>query len=494
MRAGLAVKRTAREAWDAIRLMRMGADRVKEANAEKLRQDFADITFKPGELVEDFALRINTLANELRVLGDPVTEKEVVKKMLHEVPERLESVAISMETLLDLNTLSLEEATGHLRAVERRKKKVSGGKDGAGRLLLTEEEWTARMKKHDGSSSGAGSGGRERRNGGKPPRGRGHDGGKASASRAGPTDICDYCGKKGHWAAECRKKKRDQAQAFVAQEEEEDQALLMAHAVILHTDFPSCAQAPPPPPERVVCSYCGKQGHSVTDCHKRRGTDLPPSAQAPPPPPSEGGIVVNEQEVHADLGPREEGDDHLWVLDTGATNHMTGCRDAFAELDSKVCGNVWFGDGSVVEIEGRGSIVFVCKNGEHRALTGVYYIPKLKANIISLGQLEETGCRVVLDSGVLTIHDPSRRLLAKVTRSPARLYHLRLNIGRPVCLSARASEQAWLWHTRFGHLGFSSLKRMAAQQMVRGLPLLDQVDQVCDGCLIGKQRRASFPA
>jgi hypothetical protein len=35
---------------------------------------------------------------------------------------------------------------------------------------------------------------------------------------------------------------------------------------------------------------------------------------------------------------------------------------------------------------------------------------------------------------------------------------------------------------------------MAAQQMVRGLPLLDQVDQVCDGCLIGKQRRASFPA
>jgi hypothetical protein len=65
MRAGLAVKDTVCEAWDAICLMRMGADRVKEANAEKLRQDFAAITFKPGEHVEDFALRINTLANEL---------------------------------------------------------------------------------------------------------------------------------------------------------------------------------------------------------------------------------------------------------------------------------------------------------------------------------------------------------------------------------------------------------------------------------------------
>jgi transposase InsO family protein len=30
--------------------------------------------------------------------------------------------------------------------------------------------------------------------------------------------------------------------------------------------------------------------------------------------------------------------------------------------------------------------------------------------------------------------------------------------------------------------------------MVRGLPLLEQVDQVCDGCLVGKKRHASFPS
>jgi hypothetical protein len=29
--------------------------------------------------------------------------------------------------------------------------------------------------------------------------------------------------------------------------------------------------------------------------------------------------------------------------------------------------------------------------------------------------------------------------------------------------------------------------------MVKGLPVLDQVDQVCNGCLIGKQKRAPFP-
>jgi hypothetical protein len=68
----------------------MGADRVKEANAEQLRQEFAKIWFKSGECVEDFSIRITSLANELRVLGDEITEEEVVKNMLHSVPEKLE--------------------------------------------------------------------------------------------------------------------------------------------------------------------------------------------------------------------------------------------------------------------------------------------------------------------------------------------------------------------------------------------------------------------
>jgi hypothetical protein len=40
--------------------------------------------------VEDFSLRITALANELRVLDDEVTDKEVIKKMLHSVSEKLE--------------------------------------------------------------------------------------------------------------------------------------------------------------------------------------------------------------------------------------------------------------------------------------------------------------------------------------------------------------------------------------------------------------------
>ena len=74
-----------------------------------------------------------------------------------------------------------------------------------------------------------------------------------------------------------------------------------------------------------------------------------------------------------------------WVLDMGATNHMTGTKSVFFELDSGIRGTVKFGDGSVVEIKGHGTILFVSKGGNHHKLTGVYFILRLKANIVSLG-------------------------------------------------------------------------------------------------------------
>ena len=54
---------------------------------------------------------------------------------------------------------------------------------------------------------------------------------------------------------------------------------------------------------------------------------------------------------------------------------MTGSKEAFSELDGNVTGTMKFGDGSRATIRGRGTIIFRSQNGEHRALTDVYYIP-----------------------------------------------------------------------------------------------------------------------
>ena len=47
--------------------------------------------------------------------------------------------------------------------------------------------------------------------------------------------------------------------------------------------------------------------------------------------------------------------------------------------------------------------VVVEANGEHRALTYVYYIPQLRTSIVSLGQLDEHGCKSVIQGGVLCV-------------------------------------------------------------------------------------------
>jgi hypothetical protein len=96
-------KRTARAAWEAVKTIRIGVERVCESKAQQLRLEFASLGWKEGETTEDFSVRIMGLSNNLRTLGDDITDAVIVHKMLDVVPEHLEQVAISIETLLDLN-------------------------------------------------------------------------------------------------------------------------------------------------------------------------------------------------------------------------------------------------------------------------------------------------------------------------------------------------------------------------------------------------------
>jgi transposase InsO family protein len=143
-----------------------------------------------------------------------------------------------------------------------------------------------------------------------------------------------------------------------------------------------------------------------------------------------------------------------------------------------------------MEIKGVGSVFFTAESGEHRLLTGVYYIPVLRNSIISLGQLDESGSHVEIKDGVMRIWDRHNHLLAKVTRDTNRLYVLNVQVAQPLCLATRWDDEAW--HERFRHLHFEALKRLSAKGMVRGLPSLDHVEQFCDVSVLTKQRRLPF--
>jgi hypothetical protein len=69
----LAAKDNAKSAWDAIKKMRVGVDRIREARRQKLHKDFENLSFKNGEGIEDFGLRISGILTELQSLGDNKT-------------------------------------------------------------------------------------------------------------------------------------------------------------------------------------------------------------------------------------------------------------------------------------------------------------------------------------------------------------------------------------------------------------------------------------
>jgi len=41
-------------------------------------------------------------------------------------------------------------------------------------------------------------------------------------------------------------------------------------------------------------------------------------------------------------------------------------------------------------------------------------------------------------------------------------------------------KTAWLWHMRFGHLNFQSLRKLVVEEMVTGLLVIVVPDNVCE--------------
>jgi hypothetical protein len=205
-------------------------------------------------------------------------------------------------------------------------------------------------------------------------------------------------------------------------------------------------------------------------------------------------LRVIEEKVFVQLDEEAPRNESLWYLDSGATNHMSGCQGAFIDIDTAISDSIKFGDGSEVAIEGSGTVLFEGKTGEHIPLMGVYFILRLTTNIVSLGQLDEGGCDVHTRHGILEILNDRGRLIARVHRSTNRLYLLWVKIGHPLCLTAHASSDAWLRHECYGRLHFDALSKLEQRGLVHGIPRINHIDQLCADCIATKMKRSSFPS
>ena len=84
-------------------------------------------------------------------------------------------------------------------------------------------------------------------------------------------------------------------------------------------------------------------------------------------------------------------------------------------------------------------------------------------------------------------------VVAQVRMTQHRSFPLTLKYAQNMALKASLLHESWLWHKRFGHLNFQSLKLLYHKNMVHGLPTIEDRDGTCEGCVLGKHHRQSFP-
>ncbi|GJX99975.1 zinc finger, CCHC-type containing protein [Tanacetum coccineum] len=423
---------TAKELWDSLKTRHVGEEKVQQARLQSLMIGFNTLQMKDDDTVDAFTAKLNGYATKARELGKTLDESLLVRKLLDSTPDRFIQIVASIEQTSDLDDISLDEITGKLKAFEERIKLRKGGQvESQDNLLFAQGEHSGKGRRFKRGSRSNSSRGNWQNNRNRNNSQRGNSNHKGNSTRnKGEWDLskvrCYKCQKLGHLRKDCRVTSTTQEQSNLILEDDEPSLLMTTHEEVL----------------------------------------------------------LNEGQIQP--GKYASGDASMWYLDNGASNHMTGVKSHFKDIDESVSGRVRFGDGSYVQIKGRGSILLGCRNQVQKIVSDVYYIPNLKSNILSLGQLTEIGCKVIMDGNKLTLYDKNKRLLMKVERSKNRLYSIKLQIEAPICLLANVDNQAWLWHARLGHLNFDDINKMTRKNLVEGIPRINHAGQICDACLLGK--------
>ena len=167
---------------------------------------------------------------------------------------------------------------------------------------------------------------------------------------------------------------------------------------------------------------------------------------------------------------KESSIDTSWYLDSGCSTHMTWKKEWFISLVDSSKSKVRFVDDSSLTAEGIGRVAFRDTNGKETVIEEVLYVPGLKKNLLSLGQLLQKGFVMTMEDNWLKVFDRNQKLVIQENLSQNRTFRIGMNILKHQCFETSENKEEWLWHLRFGHLNFKDLHLLTSHKMVEGLP------------------------
>jgi len=101
---------------------------------------------------------------------------------------------------------------------------------------------------------------------------------------------------------------------------------------------------------KVECYRCHKYGHYAFECYSRLPNDKEKGENS--------NFVEDKKEAETLLMAiqEEKTESNIWYVDIGCSNHMSGSKSSFSNLNEDFHSTVSFGDCSTVKVMGKGDI------------------------------------------------------------------------------------------------------------------------------------------